>query len=30
VRKEVKILEPFKARAEKGELIGISEIAQAY
>lgn len=27
---EAKILESFKARAEKGELIGISEIAQAY
>ncbi len=27
---ETKILEPFKARAEKGELVEISEIAQAY
>ncbi len=27
---EAKILETFKARAEKGELIEISEIAQAY
>ncbi len=27
---ETKILKPFKARAEKGELIEISEIAQAY
>ena len=27
---EGKILEPFKTRAEKGELVEISEIAQAY
>ncbi len=27
---EAKILEPFKARAEKGELVEVSEIAQAY
>ena len=27
---EAKILEPFKARAEKGELVEIREIAQAY
>jgi len=27
---EAKILEPFKARAEKGELIEVSEIARAY
>ncbi len=27
---EAKILEPFKARAEKGELVEISEIAEAY
>ncbi len=27
---EAKILEPFKARAEKGELVEITEIAQAY
>jgi transposase len=27
---EAKILEPFKSRAEKGELVEIAEIAQAY
>ncbi len=27
---EAEILEPFKARAEKGELIEVSEIAEAY
>ncbi len=27
---EAEILEPFRARAEKGELIEVSEIAQAY
>ena len=28
--KEAEILEPFKARAEKGELVEVTEIAQAY
>ncbi len=27
---EAKILEPLKARAERGELVGVSEIAKAY
>ncbi len=27
---EAKILEPFKARAERGELVEVSEIANAY